>query len=176
MTDETTGALNGEPRPPQRPDPESADPETISSPPEDEVEGATPPGYDWPTHGGYLGCLMGVMAGVLLGGFLGANIFAAYFNVLNLPLVVYILLNVALFLALLIGLGRLGWWLGRRYYRYYQQPAGPTWGESDEGEEVEDAPDARDVVSDQGDERPHSATDGSLDTISESEPTEQRPA
>ncbi|MGH2505564.1 MAG: hypothetical protein ACRDID_23885, partial [Ktedonobacterales bacterium] len=29
---------------------------------EDErYRGATPPGYDWPTHGGYLGCLIGVM-------------------------------------------------------------------------------------------------------------------
>jgi hypothetical protein len=114
------------------------------SPPEDEVEGATPPGYDWPTHGGYLGCLMGVMAGVLLGGFLGANIFAAYYNVLDLPLAVYILLNVALFLGLLTGLGRLGWYLGRRYYRYYPQPAGPTWGEADEvadeGADAEAAP------------------------------------
>ena len=134
MTDETDDALNGESRPAEQPDPEFVTPEAASAPAEDEFEGATPPGYDWPTHGGYLGCLMGVMAGVLLGGFLGANIFAAYYNVLDLPLAVYILLNVALFIALLIGLGRLGWWLGRRYYRYYPQPAGPTWGESDEGQ------------------------------------------
>jgi predicted lipid-binding transport protein (Tim44 family) len=131
VTDETDDALTGESRPAEQPDPETATPETASAQAEDEFEGATPPGYDWPTHGGYLGCLMGVMAGVLLGGFLGANIFAAYYNVLDLPLAVYILLNVALFLVLLIGLGRLGWWLGRRYYRYYPQPAGPTWGESD---------------------------------------------
>jgi hypothetical protein len=137
VTDETDGALNGEPRPTVQPDPESGTPETASAPAEDEFEGATPPGYDWPTHGGYLGCLMGVMAGVLLGGFLGANIFAAYYNVLDLPLAVYILLNVALFIVLLIGLGRLGWWLGRRYYRYYPQPAGSTWGESDNSEETE---------------------------------------
>jgi predicted lipid-binding transport protein (Tim44 family) len=132
VTDETDDALNDESRPVEQPDSESATPETGSAPVEDEFEGATPPGYDWPTHGGYLGCLMGVMAGVLLGGFLGANIFAAYYNVLDLPLAVYILLNVALFLVLLIGLGRLGWWLGMRYYRHYPQPTGPTWGESDE--------------------------------------------
>src|SRR5262245_11196886 len=134
VTDETNDALNGESRPAAQPDPESVTPETASAQADDEFEGATPPGYDWPTHGGYLGCLMGVMAGVLLGGFLGANIFAAYYNVLDLPVAVYVLLNVALFIALLIGLGRLGWWLGRRYYRYYPQPAGPTWGESDDGE------------------------------------------
>jgi hypothetical protein len=30
--------------------------------------------------------------------------------------------------------GRLGWVLGKRFYRYYPQPR-PTWGESDEVEE-----------------------------------------
>jgi predicted lipid-binding transport protein (Tim44 family) len=141
VTDETDDALTGESRPAEQPDPETATPETGSAQAGDEFEGATPPGYDWPTHGGYLGCLMGVMAGVLLGGFLGANIFAAYYNVLDLPLAVYILLNVALFLVLLIGLGRLGWWLGRRYYRYYPQPAGPTWGEFDEDSEKDSSED-----------------------------------
>jgi hypothetical protein len=142
VTDETDGALNGGSRPAEQPDPESVTPETALAPAEDEFEGATPPGYDWPTHGGYLGCLMGLMAGVLLGGFLGANIFAAYYNVLDLPLAVYILLNVALFIVLLIGLGRLGWWLGRRYYRYYPQPAGPTWGELDEDSNEDQASEA----------------------------------
>ena len=141
MTDETDGALNGETRPAERPDSEPVTPETAASlaaPPEDEFEGATPPGYDWPTHGGYLGCLMGVMAGVLLGGFLGANLLSFIYIDKNLPLPVFILLNALLFLALLIGLGRLGWWLGRRFYRYYPQPAGPTWGESDDEEAVEE--------------------------------------
>src|SRR5579871_3443198 len=37
------------------------------SEPENPYEGATPPGYDeWPTHGGYLGCLMGVVLGLVL--------------------------------------------------------------------------------------------------------------
>jgi hypothetical protein len=135
VTDETDGALDGESRPSEQADAESAALEVISSPPEDEFEGATPPGYDWPTHGGYLGCLMGVMAGVLLGGFLGANLLSFIYIDRNLPLPIFILLNAALFLALLIGLGRLGWWLGRRYYRYYPQPAGPSWGEADESED-----------------------------------------
>jgi hypothetical protein len=145
---------------------------TASAPPEDEFEGATPPGYDWPTHGGYLGCLMGVMAGVLLGGFLGANIFAAYYNVLDLPLAVYILLNVALFVVLLIGLGRLGWWLGRRFYRYYPQPAGPTWGESD----VEEAAEEQEALADANAGGAGASEISALETASESEATEQRPA
>jgi hypothetical protein len=167
VIDEMNGALNAEQRSAEPADPaqsdlESAETKNVATPPEDEFEGATPPGYDWPTHGGYLGCLMGVMAGVLLGGFLGANIFAAYYNVLDLPLAVYILLNVVLFLALLIGLGRLGWYLGRRYYRYYPQPAGPTWGEADE---TAMNGDTQEPVA----HETHAAPD-------ESEATEQRPA
>jgi predicted lipid-binding transport protein (Tim44 family) len=177
VTDETDGALNGESRPAEQPDPEPVTPATASAPAEDEFEGATPPGYDWPTHGGYLGCLMGVMAGVLLGGFLGANIFAAYYNVLDLPLAVYILLNVALFIVLLIGLGRLGWWLGRRYYRYYPQPAGPTWGESDESSDEDQAP-AATSSADNGlsDGAPEAAARETPATATEPEASEQRPA
>ncbi len=176
MTDETDDALNGESRPAEQPDPEFVMPETASAQAEDEFEGATPPGYDWPTHGGYLGCLMGVMAGVLLGGFLGANIFAAYYNVLDLPLAVYILLNVALFIGLLIGLGRLGWWLGRRYYRYYPQPAGPTWGESDEGSHEDQAPEATSSAEiNLSDGAPESAAHETQATASESASSEQRP-
>ncbi len=183
MTDETNGALNGELRPAAPLDTENATPEAASSPPEDEFEGATPPGYDWPTHGGYLGCLMGVMAGVLLGGFLGANIFAAYYNVLDLPLAVYILLNVVLFLALLIGLGRLGWYLGRRYYRYYPQPAGPTWGEADEAEgaesaENQDTPNSAlgETHEAEANETPGAVAQDMLDAQDESQATEQRQA
>ena len=179
MTDETDDALNDESRPAAQPDPESATLETASTPVEDEFEGAAPPGYDWPTHGGYLGCLMGVMAGVLLGGFLGANIFAAYYNVLDLPLAIYILLNVALFLVSLIGLGRLGWWLGRRYYRHFPQPAGPTWGESDDSAATE-ATEATEAIA----EAVAHASDGALEitaletptSAGEPEASEQRPA
>jgi predicted lipid-binding transport protein (Tim44 family) len=146
-----------------------------AAPPEDEFEGATPPGYDWPTHGGYLGCLMGVMAGVLLGGFLGANIFAAYYNVLNLPLALYILMNVALFIALLIGLGRLGWWLGRRFYRYYPQPAGPTWGESDENEETAATKETAWADASSSGGAPGISAHETLADADEPETTEQRP-
>ncbi len=177
MTDETDDALNGESRPAEQPDPEFVMPETASAQAEDEFEGATPPGYDWPTHGGYLGCLMGVMAGLLLGGFLGANIFAAYYNVLDLPLAVYILLNVALFIVLLIGLGRLGWWLGRRYYRYYPQLAGSTWGESDEGPDKDQASEATSSAEvGLSDDAPESAERETPATAAEPEASEQHPA
>ena len=175
MTDETDGALNGETRPAERPDSVPVTPETDASraaPPEDEFEGATPPGYDWPTHGGYLGCLMGVMAGVLLGGFLGANLLSFIYIDKNLPLPVFILLNAVLFLALLIGLGRLGWWLGRRFYRYYPQPAGPTWGESD----TEEAAEEQEVIADANVDVTDAPEINVHGTASESEATEQRPA
>jgi len=176
VTDEIDGAIKGESRPAERPDSEPVAPETAASPPEEEFEGATPPGYDWPTHGGYLGCLMGVMAGVLLGGVLGANIFAAYYNVLDLPLAVYILMNVALFIVLLIGLGRLGWWLGRRYYRYYPQPAGPTWGESDDEGAAEDPEVAAGADASPSDGAPEINAHETFADAEEPETTEQRSA
>jgi hypothetical protein len=175
------GAIDADSRLPERLDPEPVAPETASEPPEDEVEGATPPGYDWPTHGGYLGCLMGVMAGVVLGGFLGANLLSFVYIERNLPLAVFILLNVGVFAALLIGLGRLGWWLGRRYYRYYPQSAGPTWGEADESEAVE-AVEAvttdkasSNAATDQGEGMAETVAHDAPDTAAEPEATEQRP-
>jgi hypothetical protein len=103
---------------------------------EDPYEGAVPPGYDWPTHGGYLGCLIGLMASCLIGGFLGSTLFAAlrYWNIV--PGVVSALLTVLVFIACTAGLGRIGWVLGRRFYREYPQP-GPTWGEVDDKPEAE---------------------------------------
>ena len=46
-------------------------------PPRIRRKGAVPPGYDWPTHGGYLGCLLSLIASCLIGGFLGTTLFAA---------------------------------------------------------------------------------------------------
>lgn len=92
--------------------------------------GAVPPGYDWPTHGGYLGCLLGMMPACLIGGFLGST-FVAWLNAAGVvPPVVAGLLVVALFVLSVIGFGRLGWILGRRFYRKYPQ-AQPSWGEDD---------------------------------------------
>lgn len=92
--------------------------------------GAVPPGYDWPTHGGYLGCLLGMMPACLVGGFLGST-FVAFLNKAGVvPPVVAGLLVVALFVACVVGFGRIGWVLGRRFYRKYPRSA-PTWGEDD---------------------------------------------
>ncbi len=99
-----------------------------SPPPEDRYEGAVPPGYDWPTHGGYLGCLLGVMLSCIVGGFLASlvDVFDFEHHIRGLP---NVLLVVVTFLAALALLGRVGWLLGRRFYREYA--AKPTWGESD---------------------------------------------
>src|SRR5258705_11876483 len=57
--------------------PAAAGPVESTERPEDPHEGAVPAGYDWPTHGGYLGCLLGVMASCLLAAFFGSTVFAA---------------------------------------------------------------------------------------------------
>lgn len=87
--------------------------------PADPVEGAVPPGYDWPTHGGYLGCLLGLVVSCLLTGFLGSTVVA----VLAGPGWVHALVDVVVAVAALAGLGRLGWVLGKRYLREYPRPA-----------------------------------------------------
>lgn len=102
---------------------------------ESRYEGATPPGYDeWPTHGGYLGCLLGVMTacvlaplGYIIFGFLGSLLAPSLgtFGVVGAGVV-----TVALYLAVFIGIARLGWTLGRRFLREYDEPARPRWGEA----------------------------------------------
>jgi hypothetical protein len=87
--------------------------------PADPFEGAVPPGYDWPTHGGYLGCLFGVMASCLLTGFLGSTLVA----VIAGPTWVHAAIDIVVAAAALAGLGRLGWMLGKRYLREYPRPA-----------------------------------------------------
>lgn len=103
-----------------------------ASTPPDPYEGAVPPGYDWPTHGGYLGCLLSLMASCLIGGFLGSTLFAALSYHQILPQPVTITLTVAVYLVIIVGLGRLGWVLGRRFYRQYTPPDVQTWGEHDD--------------------------------------------
>jgi hypothetical protein len=92
--------------------------------------GAVPPGYDWPTHGGYLGCLLGMLPACLVAGFLGST-FVAVLNKAGIvsPVVAGILV-VALFVACTVGFGRIGWLLGRRFYRKYSRVGG-SWGEDD---------------------------------------------
>lgn len=121
---------------PNPPEHEDAAPDPRYAPtPDMEAElpeaGAVPPGYDWPTHGGYLGCLLGMMPACLVGGFLGST-FIAWLNAAKIvPPVVAGLLVAIVFILCVIGFGRLGWALGRRFYRKY--PRGePTWGEDDQ--------------------------------------------
>lgn len=109
--------------------------------PDDPYEGATPPGFDWPTHGGYLGCLLGLVVACMLCGLIGAPLAQlSNFRVLSTPLALVLTLAAAIVLIALFG--RLGWALGKRFYREYPQPAGrPVWGEARADEEAgEEAP------------------------------------
>ncbi len=91
-----------------------------------------PPGYDWPTHGGYLGCLMGTVGGVMVGGFLGANLFSFLWASGRLAGPLFILIALFIFVGCVWALGRVGYLLGKRYYRAYEQPVRPVWGEDDD--------------------------------------------
>lgn len=102
---------------------------------EDPYEGAVPPGYDWPTHGGYLGCLMGVVATSIVGTLIAAPLLAVLTYSEVVPLPVAWLLTALVFLLCIFGGGRLGWALGKRFYREYPHER-PTWGEND-GAEIE---------------------------------------
>lgn len=126
------------PDPTQNPnrDAERVHPSSNDSPPresgaEDPYEGAVPPGYDWPTHGGYLGCLFGLIIACLVGSVIGAPLYAL--NVHHaLSGIVTALLIVAVFAVLTLVIGRLGYVLGKRFLREYPQPQGKTWGEHDD--------------------------------------------
>ncbi|MEO7002695.1 MAG: hypothetical protein ABI068_12865 [Ktedonobacterales bacterium] len=107
---------------------------------EERYAGAVPPGYDWPTHGGYLGCLMGVVfalvlapLGYIIFGFLGATLAISLggFGV-GLAAAITIIAYVALFIVL----SRAGWRLGKHFLREYPQAAGQTWGEWGERDEI----------------------------------------
>jgi hypothetical protein len=122
----------------------SEDETTISQMPPDPTEGAVPPGYDWPTHGGYLGCLISLIASCLIGGFLGSTLFAALSYWRIVPGIVSILLTIAVYAAVFVGLGRLGWRLGKRFYREYPQPAASHQTDSEPSatadQQIDDAP------------------------------------
>src|SRR5579859_4845343 len=85
----------------------------------DPYAGAVPPGYDWPTHGGYLGCLLGLVVACAVSGFLGGT----WFAILAAPSWVRLTITLVASLVFFGGLGRLGWVLGKRFYREYPQPA-----------------------------------------------------
>lgn len=94
--------------------------------------GAAPPGFEWPTHGGYLGCLIGCLASFLIGGFLGSALLGTLYVVGGGSAVILAVVSIVVYAAIVYGLCRLGWSLGKRYYRSYQGPAETTWGEHDE--------------------------------------------
>jgi hypothetical protein len=141
--------------------------DATEQPPEQEVEGAVPPGYDWPTHGGYLGCLVGTLAACPIVGFIAANVWAL-FHASRLAFPLFLLL-IAVSLVAIVGAGRLGWRLGRRFYRYYPQPR-PTWGETDETGEEGAVPPAAAAATDEA--MSEGATDE--DTMDEGEAGDQR--
>jgi hypothetical protein len=97
---------------------------------ENPEEGAVPPGYDWPTHGGYLGCLLGMLPACLIAAFLGSTFVAVLNKSGVVSPVVAAILVVVLFVACIAGFGRIGWLLGRRFYRKYPRTGG-AWGEDD---------------------------------------------
>lgn len=103
---------------------------------DDPYEGATPPGFDWPTHGGYLGCLLGLVVACMLCGLIGAPLAQlSNFRVLSTPVALVLTLAAAVVLIALFG--RIGWVLGKRFYREYPQPAGRlAWGEARADEEA----------------------------------------
>ena len=94
--------------------------------------GAAPPGFEWPTHGGYLGCLIGCIASFLIGGFLGSALLGTLYVVGGGSAVILAVVSLVIYAAIVYGLCRLGWSFGKRYYRSYQGPADTTWGEHDE--------------------------------------------
>lgn len=94
--------------------------------------GATPPGVDWPTHGGYLGCLIGCLAAFLIGGFLGSVLLGTLYVVGGGTALAMAVVAIVVYAGVAYGLCRLGWSLGKRYYRSYQDLGSPTWGEHDE--------------------------------------------
>lgn len=89
--------------------------------PMDPQEGAVPPGYDWPTHGGYLGCLLGLIASCLLTGFLGSTLVAVVAG----PPLEHLAIDSVVAVVAVVGLGRLGWILGKRHLREYPRPTQP---------------------------------------------------
>jgi hypothetical protein len=89
--------------------------------PMDPQEGAVPPGYDWPTHGGYLGCLLGLIASCLLTGFLGSTLVAVVAG----PPLEHLAIDGVVAVVAVVGLGRLGWILGKRHLREYPRPTQP---------------------------------------------------
>lgn len=131
MDDETDETQHAADEPSEAMDTSGASPDmTPDMEAENPAAGAVPPGYDWPTHGGYLGCLLGLLPGCLVAAFFGSTFIAVLNKAEIVPPIVAGILVALLFIGFMIGFGRVGWLLGRRYYRKYTSGV-PTWGEDD---------------------------------------------
>jgi hypothetical protein len=97
----------------------------------DPYDHAVPPGYDWPTHGGYLGCLLGLLASCAVA-FVASTFVPPLVRDAGVPGWVAGLLTVVVFLAIVFAVARLGYILGKRFLREYPQPTRKTWGEDDD--------------------------------------------
>lgn len=134
---------------------------------EDErYRGATPPGYDWPTHGGYLGCLLGVIIACVLAPLAKVLFYLLYgFEGVLLPrplggvgFALAVIVTVGVYLAIFIALTRLGWYMGKRFLREYEQPVRPVWGEDDDEEAYPQVVEADPPTSTTTDAEPAEAT------------------
>ncbi len=77
---------------------------------------------EWPTHGGYLGCLMGIMFGCLAAAFIASPLVRGAVHAasdigfqLNASALVIMLLGI-------IAFGYIGWKIGKRAFRDYTLP------------------------------------------------------
>lgn len=76
---------------------------------------------EWPTHGGYLGCLMGIMFGCLAAAFIASPLVRGATHVvanigfqLNASALVIMLIGIMLF-------GFIGWKIGKRIFRDFSE-------------------------------------------------------
>ncbi|MGH2517950.1 MAG: hypothetical protein ACRDHP_20075 [Ktedonobacterales bacterium] len=97
----------------------------------DPYDHAVPPGYDWPTHGGYLGCLLGLLASCPVA-FVASTFIPPLARYDGVPGWIVAPLTVVVFLVIFFAVGRFGFILGKRFLREYPQPARKTWGEDDD--------------------------------------------
>lgn len=97
----------------------------------DPYDHAVPPGYDWPTHGGYLGCLLGLLAACPVA-FVASTFIPPLERYDGVPGWITWPLTVVAFVVIVFAIGRLGFVLGKRFFREYPQPVRKTWGQDDD--------------------------------------------
>lgn len=78
---------------------------------------------EWPTHGGYLGCLIAIMFGCLFAAFFASPLVQGAYRTTHGAGIGYgPTLNVAAIVIMIAGLiafGRIGWAIGKRVFREY---------------------------------------------------------